>query len=283
MKNSFLQKEWENIIRQYTDFKWWKQKKDAYENRGVQVLQVTGAGKPYHQMNRNHKKEIHYYLHLSYLLKQTGKTYLEEELIPVRLNFQDETLSRHEMIPPPSGNQTEHITPAFESDTRLEQRAFSYDRRAAVRYAERWWNDYNPEYKKFEVDCTNYISQCLRAGGAPMWGASNRSKGWWYSGDNWSYSWSVAHAFRWYLSGSNQGLTAKEVENANELLLGDVICYDFEGDGNWNHTTIVVAKDGNGEPLVNAHTVNSRNRYWSYEDSHAWTPNCQYKFFRIGE
>lgn len=115
-----------------------------------------------------------------------------------------------------------------------------------------------------------------------MTGAPNRNKGWWYGKDNWSFSWSVAHSFRWHLSGSRSGLTAKEVERPEDLIPGDVICYDFEGDGKWDHNTIVVNKDAAGMPLVNAHTNNSRNRYWAYKDSAAWTPNCKYKFFRIG-
>ena len=73
---------------------------------------------------------------------------------------------------------------------------FSYDRLAAVQYAERWWNDYNPQYRKFTVDCTNFISQCLLAGGAPMHGAPVRERGWWYQGDNWSFSWAVAHSLK---------------------------------------------------------------------------------------
>ena len=36
-----------------------------------------------------------------------------------------------------------------------------------------------------------------------------------------------------------------------------------------------------GMPLVNAHTYNSRMRYWAYEDSSAYTPNIKYKFFTI--
>ena len=54
---------------------------------------------------------------------------------------------------------------------------FGYNRLKAVQYAERWWNDHNPTFKKFDVDCTNYISQCLHAGGAPMRGYPNRGKG----------------------------------------------------------------------------------------------------------
>ncbi|WP_245183599.1 amidase domain-containing protein [Lentibacillus salicampi] len=55
------------------------------------------------------------------------------------------------------------------------------------------------------MDCTNYVSQCMRAGGAP-----DRGSGWWYQEDNWSYSWAVAHSMRWYLSGSTSGLKGEE-------------------------------------------------------------------------
>ncbi|MDQ0338125.1 hypothetical protein J2S00_000908 [Caldalkalibacillus uzonensis] len=159
-----------------------------------------------------------------------------------------------------------------------------YNRQQAVGYAHRWWNSYNPKFKHFDVDCTNYVSQCLWAGGAPMTYSQNRSKGWWYRFEtqpNWSFSWAVAHSLRWYLAGSTSGLRAREVQSARELEPGDVICYDFNGDGRWQHNTIVVAKDANNEPLVNAHTTNSQNRYWAYRDSYAWTPNIQYKFFHI--
>lgn len=167
---------------------------------------------------------------------------------------------------------------------RLPQERRGYDRTKAVEYAHRYWNSYNPQFIHFDVDCTNYVSQCLWAGGAPMTYRPSRSEGWWYrflSPPQWSFSWSVAHALRWYLGTSKGGLKGEEVEKASLLEPGDVICYDFEGDGRFNHTTIVVAKDENGEPLVNAHTTNSRNRYWAYRDSTAWTPKIRYKFFRI--
>ena len=114
-----------------------------------------------------------------------------------------------------------------------------------------------------------------------MTGYPNRATGWWYQGGNWSFSWSVAHSLRWHLSGSKDGLRGEERQSAKELEPGDVICYDFDGDGRWQHSTIVVAKDANGEPLVNAQSSNSRMRYWSYEDSTAWTPQITYKFFHI--
>ena len=52
----------------------------------------------------------------------------------------------------------------------------TYNREAAVAYAQKWWNSHNPKFPVFDVDCTNFISQCLFAGGAPMRGQFNREK-----------------------------------------------------------------------------------------------------------
>lgn len=160
--------------------------------------------------------------------------------------------------------------------------ARNYDRTKAVDYAQQWWNDYNPRFKAFDVDCTNYVSQCLWAGGMPMQYNQDRAKGWWYRFDpvQWSLSWAVAHSLRWYLATSSRG---SEVSSAIELRPGDVICYDFEGNGRWDHNTIVAAKNDNGQPLVNAHSVNSQNRSWDYQDSPAWTEATNYVFFRIAK
>ena len=157
----------------------------------------------------------------------------------------------------------------------------TYNRAAAVAYAERWWNSHNPKFPYFaEDDCTNFISQCLFAGGAPMRGQPNRSRGWWLSSNSWSFSWSTPHGLRWYLAGSTVGLQATQVDSPSKLLLGDLIFYDFQGDGRFDHSTIVTNIQ-NGEPYVNAHTNNSRNRYWTYTDSAAHTPNTKYIFYHI--
>lgn len=157
----------------------------------------------------------------------------------------------------------------------------SYNREAAVEYAEKWWDTRNPEYRAFELNCTNYVSQCLRAGGAPMWGYPNVERGWWYVNQQWSFSWSVAHSLYWYLKGATTGLRAQMMESADQLMPGDVICYDFDGDGRWQHNTIVVAKDSDNMPLVNANTYDTRMRYWVYDDSTAWEPHVRYAFFHI--
>ncbi|AFH59606.1 amidase domain-containing protein [Paenibacillus caseinilyticus] len=164
----------------------------------------------------------------------------------------------------------------------------SYNRGEAVRYADKWWDGNNPAYIAFEVDCTSYISQCLFAGGAPMNYTDRRDAGWWYKGrlggqELWSFSWAVAESLQFYLRTSRSGLRGQEVASAGELEPGDVIAYDWDGDGRFQHSTIVTAKDANGMPLVNAHTVSSRRRYWDYRDSHAWTTRTQYRFIHISD
>lgn len=161
-----------------------------------------------------------------------------------------------------------------------------YRRDLAVRYAESWWNGYHPQFRSFAADCTNFVSQCLLAGGAPMTHVGQRDKGWWYQGsggaaDTWSYSWAVAHSLRWYLATSKTGLRAVEKHSASQLEPGDVICYDFDGDGRWQHNAVVAGFDPQGEPLVNAHTAPVRHKHWSYRHSYAWTERIQYKFFHI--
>jgi len=161
-----------------------------------------------------------------------------------------------------------------------------YRRDLAVAYADQWWNSINPAYEEFEVDCTNYVSQCLFAGGAPINYTGKRESGWWYKGyvngsEMWSYSWAVSNALERYLTHSTRGLTATVVERPEQLQLGDVVLYDWDGDGRYQHSTIVTAFDAGGMPLVNAHTVASRHRFWDYRDSYAWTERTTYRLFHI--
>lgn len=168
-------------------------------------------------------------------------------------------------------------------------RRVKYNRELAVMYANRWWDGANPEFIRFEVDCSNYVSQCLFAGGAPMNYTGRRESGWWYKGryknqELWSYSWAVANSLQLYLGmGGKSHLRATAVGSPRELTLGDVICYDWDGDNRYEHSTVVTAIDADGMPLVNAHTTDSKHRYWDYRDSYAWTPNTQYRLFHISD
>ncbi|WP_261303874.1 amidase domain-containing protein [Paenibacillus andongensis] len=167
-------------------------------------------------------------------------------------------------------------------------RKIIYNRAKVVQYAETWWQTPNPKYEEFEVDCTNFVSQCLFAGGAPMDYTGKRDLGWWYAGKKgnhelWSFSWAVANSLQTFLSRSRRGLKGHAVDDPRELQPGDTISYDWDGDGRYQHNTIVIGKDANGMPLVNAHTYNSRNRYWAYKDSPAWTERTRYVFVRVAD
>lgn len=259
-----------------------EKKKQSMLNRSAEIVKVKAVGKITNKERTTEEQmtTVFYNVHFQFLIKQKEIMYIEEEIEQRQAVFYKNTLVEDDEIISPTEEMTDDKLQHVEIDQQ-ERIFYQYDRLKAVQYAERWWNDYNPAYRIFDVDCTNYISQCLHAGGAPMWGQPNRSKGWWMANNNWSYSWAVAHSLRFYLAHSTTGLRAKEVQRPEQLLLGDVICYDFQGDGRFDHNTIVTGKDANGMPLVNAHTTNSRMRYWAYEDSTAYTPNIQYKFFTI--
>ncbi|KYG30367.1 amidase domain-containing protein [Alkalihalobacillus trypoxylicola] len=256
-----------------------KRMKQSYKRRGAELVRSQVHGRILSKKKWDHQTEVGYILHYEQLIKMDQHFYVQERMETRKALFEKKHLVEDVLNPPIVKNAAEQNGTKEISNERVS--GASYNRLEAVRYAELWWDDYNPHYHKFTDNCTNFISQCLKAGNAPMRGFPNRSKGWWYQNNNWSYSWSVAHSMRWYLSGSTSGLRGEERESASELIPGDVICYDFDGDGRWQHTTIVVAKDANGEPLVNAQTTNSRMRYWTYEDSTAWTPDIKYKFFHI--
>ena len=248
-------------------------KKKSLKQRGGHLVKVMGRG----NIEKMTEQEAIYTIHWSFAIKHGDQFYIEEEVERRRADFSSgELVGDMELVVPSDGDLDRNWTVG---DFMRSWPAFRYDRLKAVQYAERWWNEFNPSYPEFNDDCTNFISQCLHAGGVPMWGQPERTRGWWINGkSNWSYSWTVAHAFMLMLKGA--GWTV-EVESPGELVMGDIICYDFEGDGRFNHNTIVTGMDGYGNPLVNAHTTNSRMRFWNYEDSTAYTPNIQYKFFHI--
>ncbi|MBD3107163.1 amidase domain-containing protein [Bacillus sp. AGMB 02131] len=248
------------------------------KERGAQILNVKANARNIKRSVQGNQEIIRYEAHWQYFIKQKDFYYIEEENKKRIAVFEDgECLSETEIQVPQHPDVQEELQLKEAPDFRQ----YEYNRLKAVQYAERYWQEYNPAYHAFEDDCTNFISQCLHAGGVPMWGKPNRGNGWWYSGKSWSYSWTVAHALKLLLQSPKGGPKATKVSSPDQLELGDVICYDFEGDGRTNHTTIVTAKDYFDMPLVNAHTFDSRQRYWSYEDSTKYTPQMKYTFFHI--
>jgi len=152
-----------------------------------------------------------------------------------------------------------------------------YLREKAVKYAIQYAENPNPDYIYFRVhgdgggDCSNFISQCLRAGGAPM--AYDTIRPWWYNNrgtldirrHSWSMSWAVAHSLYWCLKVRNEmnlpGLKALEVEDIDMLELGDVIQYE-NSMGKIYHSAIVTAftvERGAMIPLTSQHSYDRLN------------------------
>lgn len=113
-----------------------------------------------------------------------------------------------------------------------------YDRKSAVEYATKWALSRNTQYKDYENwggDCTNYISQCVHAGGIPFDNTGNNIlKQWyWYNDNNRTPSWTGAEPFYKYLITNNSeetqnyGIYAKEV-SYNELQPGDIVQLLYE-------------------------------------------------------
>ncbi|PRP49567.1 hypothetical protein C7B63_16330 [Bacillus halotolerans] len=270
---------------QVGDLEVMERKKKLLEKRKIEMIKAKAkAVIDYMQVEDDGTACIRYIIHFEYLYKEQDDSLYMEEQIEERVAFvYDQILIKdQEVIKKPAGfSEGQSIIDYSREEREAFGRAFQYDRLGAVQYAEKYWNKRNPAYKNFSDNCTNFISQCLHAGGAPMRGHPNRGSGWWMKQSSWSYSWTVAHSMKMYLTNSKAGLRAVRVKSAEELVPGDVICYDFEGDGRFNHTTIVVAKDKGNMPLVNAQSYDSRMRYWSYEDSTAYTPSIRYAFFHI--
>jgi len=89
-------------------------------------------------------------------------------------------------------------------------------------YAHKWSSNWdtlrNGDYKHWDNDCTNFVSQSLKAGGMPndyagdwVWGYSNH----WY-GDTDTASWSAALNLVQYLHGSNRGTVESLAHNMND-------------------------------------------------------------------
>ncbi|CAH0344178.1 amidase domain-containing protein [Bacillus sp. CECT 9360] len=256
-----------------------ERKLQSLQKRKAEFVQVKAEANILSEQKRSQDTLLEYMIHYRFLTKQVDFFYDEEGIEYRTARFVNEKLVEDKEKRPKT--ETPDFALRMEPPTAPDERlAYTYARLKAVQYAERWWNEFNPAYKKFDDDCTNFISQCMHAGGIPMWGVGNKSKGWWMKGNSWSYTWTVAHSLMLMLENS-RGVRTKKVSSAQELQVGDIICYDFQGNGRFDHNTIVTEKDRNGMPLVNAHTTNSRRRYWAYEDSTAYTPNIKYKFYII--
>ncbi len=141
----------------------------------------------------------------------------------------------------------------------------SYNREKAVAYAHRWAYDRNPAYSDFSKmggDCTNFISQCVHAGGASM--NYTRNTGWYYiSLNNRAPAWTgVQQLYQFLTTNKGKGPYARPVFAA-EVHPGDIVQLSFNGGGTFGHSLFVVEVGDfpdNSSILVATHTYDSNYR-----------------------
>jgi hypothetical protein len=159
--------------------------------------------------------------------------------------------------------------------------ASGYNGAAAAAYADAYWQNYNaawPSFANSGGDCTNFVSQALYAGGIVMRTSPSYSgNAAWYmltSKHRWSYALPWVNAqdnsifALQHLPGVTQvasyyGVAPGQTvaDNATE---GDVVLYDFNNDGVYDHEAIVTASDSTTKwDLVDAHTNNRYHAYWT--------------------
>lgn len=148
----------------------------------------------------------------------------------------------------------------------VSPQAVNYSSTKAVKYARQYALGWNTVYPKYSADCTNFVSQCLRAGGIPMVGTKT-VKGTYSTTTDWfcqyttynpdskldyddhavSTSWIRTTDFRTYMSGIAS--SKKTYSTVSGLIsackAGDVIQLCHKSTGSPYHTIIVSEKSGN--------------------------------------
>lgn len=172
-------------------------------------------------------------------------------------------------------------TPAATSRPSQQQQkpAGAYDYKAMAAYAEKYWSNYNPAYRKFNDaggDCTNFVSQAMKAGGwANKGGVYDDYRNWWYDSSYQSTSWVGANEWSWFTLDSKR---AANLSNVYYLGVGDVLQMDFDKDGSKDHTMIVTYRSSSGVPYLTYHSVNTYRK--SVASIIASYPNSLYYAYR---
>ena len=128
-----------------------------------------------------------------------------------------------------------------------------------IAYARKWAYLRNPEFYNFEDiggDCTNFVSQCLYAGGATM--NFTPDTGWYYiSVEDRAAAWTgVEYFYRFVVNNKGVGPYGYETE-LEDIKVGDVI--QLGRDEGFYHTMLVVAIV-EGEPYITAHSYDAFTR-----------------------
>ena len=151
-----------------------------------------------------------------------------------------------------------------------------YNRNNAIKYAEKWSDDYNMQFPKFQNgDCANFVSQCLHYGGLNMnrdWYCFKSS----YWEECYTQYWTVASKQYAYFRRSKYVKRSIELSwynltntiqhkiiNKYGIKKGDLLYFDGNGDGIYTHASIIssiIKVKGKKIICYAAHTVSRFNK-----------------------
>lgn len=124
-----------------------------------------------------------------------------------------------------------------------------YNRINAINYAQKHALNYNNSYKSFDNsggDCTNYISQCLHAGGIPF------SNSW----APYKNPWIRVKDLYYYLINNNIGI---DYEVDSNYSIGDIIQFFSNEKGFFSHSGIITKINQYGEYFYCCHSLDKLN------------------------
>jgi hypothetical protein len=132
-----------------------------------------------------------------------------------------------------------------------------------VDYAQKHVKNYNKEYRAYEKDCTNFVSQALKAGGWSYTGSGAGSrkdnKKWFYGSTVRKTSFSWAAAENWGIFARDNSKRTESIAQKS-LVPGDVVQAAWQKGGRKNHTMIVVKTGKNSEKYLNYHSNDTKEK-----------------------
>ncbi|MFE6621282.1 amidase domain-containing protein [Streptomyces sp. NPDC057740] len=179
----------------------------------------------------------------------------------------------------PSAPRAATTYPAPAKPKTLTGTALDYKGMAA--YAEKYWRNYNKDYPDFNGqgaggDCTNFVSQSLKAGGwKHVPGYVYDYTKWFGNAEIQSHSFVGVNEWSWFAQNSKR---TTSLANVYQMDVGDVLQMDFDKNGSKDHTMIVTYRSPQGVPYLTYHSTNTYRR--SLASIIASDPNAAYYAYR---
>lgn len=150
--------------------------------------------------------------------------------------------------------------PAVMEENKISTQSGGYNYSAMASYLEKYWSNYNTAYRDFSGkggDCTNFVSQALRAGGwEDKTGWYKNSNYWWYNSANQTYSWINVDYLGSFARSSGR---CSMLDNVWKLRVGDFLQVKAANSTSKTHS-MMVSYFSNGTPYFTYHTSNRYRR-----------------------